>query len=130
MNRMHLGQLGFRAEAFGARLHLLAQFKPVNAFVKPGIVVDLGGLRHLPAHGQLFQHERIQPCAGGVQRGGIAARAAADHDHIINVLHDSSLLSFPPGNRQNAGQGRVCAINASIFALDSGATIEPSAAPF
>ena len=87
MNCMHLGQLGFRAEALGARLHLLAQFKPVDPLVKPGIVVDLGGLRHLAAGGQFFQHERIQSGTGGIQRGGIAARAASDDDHIVNVFH-------------------------------------------
>ena len=127
---MYLSQFGFGAEAFRARLHFFAQFKAVNALVKAGVVINLRGLRHLPTGRQLFQHERIQPGTGGVQRGGIAARAAADDDHIIDVIHIHSF--FLPGcsGLSCSGQASVSAMKASIFALDSGATIEPSGAPF
>ena len=56
-NLVHLCQLRHRAEALGALLHLFAQRKAVDAALKAGIVVDLLRQRHLPAGGELFQHQ-------------------------------------------------------------------------
>ena len=40
----------------------------------------------LPTGGQFFQHDGVQPRPRRVQGGGVAARAAAHHEHIINMI--------------------------------------------
>ena len=94
---IHLRQLRHRAEALGALLHFFAQRKAVDAAFKAGIVVDLLRQRHLPAGGELFQHQRGKPGTGGVQGGGVSGGAAADDDHIIDPLHSHALTvpAFP-----------------------------------
>ena len=84
---IHLRQLRHRAEALGALLHFFAQRKAVDAAFKAGIVVDQLCQRHLPAGGELFQHQRGKPGTGGVQGGGVSGGAAADNDHIIDFFH-------------------------------------------
>ena len=92
-----LRQLRHRAEALGALLHLLTQCKAVDAAFKAGIVVDLLRQRHLSAGGELFQHQRGKSGTGGVQGGGVSGGAAADDDHIIDLLHNRDLTvpAFP-----------------------------------
>ena len=96
-NLVHLCQLRHRAEALGALLHFFAQRKAVDAAFKAGIVVDLLRQRHLPAGGELFQHQRGKSGTGGVQGGGVSGGAAADDDHIIDLLHNRVLTApaFP-----------------------------------
>ena len=86
-NLVHLCQLRHRAEALGALLHFFAQRKAVDAAFKAGIVVDLLRQRHLPAGGELFQHQRGKSGTGGVQGGGVSGGAAADDDHIVDFFH-------------------------------------------
>ena len=81
-----LRQLRHRAEALGALLHFFAQRKAVDAVLKAGIVVDLLRQRHLPAGGELFQHQRGKSGTGGVQGCGVSGGAAAHHEHIINMI--------------------------------------------
>ena len=94
---VHLRQLRHRAEALGALLHLFAQRKAVDAAFKAGVVVDLLRQRHLPACGELFQHQRGKSGTGGVQGGGVSGGTAADDDHIIDLLHNRVLTvpAFP-----------------------------------
>ena len=94
---VHLRQLRHRAEAFRALLHFFAQRKAVDAVLKAGIVVDLLRQRHLPACGELFQHQRGKFGTGGVQGGGVSGGTAADDDHIIDLLHSHALTApaFP-----------------------------------
>ena len=96
-NLIHLRQLRHRAEALGALLHFFAQRKAVDAAFKAGIVVDLLRQGHLPACGELLQHQRGKPGTGGVQGGGVSGGAAADDDHIIDLLHSHALTApaFP-----------------------------------
>jgi len=91
---VHLRQLRHRTEALGALLHLFAQRKAVDAALEAGIVVDLLRQRHLPAGGELFQHQRGKSGTGGVQGGGVSGGAAADDDHVIDLLH-SHILTAP-----------------------------------
>ena len=50
------------------------------------VAMDLLGQGHLPAGGQFFQHDGVQPCPRRVQSGSVAARAAAHHEHIVNMV--------------------------------------------
>ena len=86
-NLVHLCQLRHRAEALGALLHFFAQRKAVDAAFKAGVVVDLFRQRHLPAGGELLQHQHRKPASGGVQGGGVSGGAAADDDHIVDFFH-------------------------------------------
>ena len=43
-------------------------------------------LEKLSAGGQFFQHDGVQPRPCRVQGGGVAARAAAHPEHIINMI--------------------------------------------
>ena len=73
-------------EALRLLLHLLRQREAIDPVLKAGIVVDLLGQGHLPTGGQFFQHDGVQPRPCRVQGGGVAARAAAHHEHIINMI--------------------------------------------
>ena len=66
-----LCQLRHRTEAFRALLHFFAQRKAVDAAFKAGVVVDLLRQRHLPAGGELLQHQCGKSGTGGVQGGGV-----------------------------------------------------------
>ena len=96
-NLVHLCQLRHRAEALGALLHFFAQRKAVDAAFKAGVVLDLLRQRHLPAGGELFQHQRGKPGTGGVQGSSVSGGAAADDDHVIKSLHGCLLTEkvFP-----------------------------------
>ena len=73
-------------EALRLLLHLLRQREAIDPVLKAGIVVDLLGQCHLPTGGQFFQHDGVQPRPCRVQGGGVAAWAAAHHEHIINMI--------------------------------------------
>ena len=92
-----LRQLRHRTEALGALLHFFAQRKAIDAALEAGIVVDLLRQRHLPAGGEFLQHQRGKSGTGGVQGGGVSGGAAADNDHVINLLHSHALTApaFP-----------------------------------
>ena len=92
-----LRQLRHRTEALGALLHFFAQRKAVDAAFKAGIVVDLLRQPHLPAGGELLQHQRGKSGTGGVQGSGVSGGAAADDDHVVNLLHSYALTApaFP-----------------------------------
>ena len=94
---VHLRQLRHRTEALGTLLHFFAQRKAVDAAFKAGIVVDQLCQRHLPACGELFQHQRGKSGTGGVQGGGVSGGAAADDDYIVDFFHGRLLTEkeFP-----------------------------------
>ena len=96
-NLVHLCQLRHRAEALGALLHFFAQRKAIDAALEAGVVVDLLRQCHLSAGGELFQHQRGKSGTGGVQGGGVSSGAAADDDHVIDLLHSHALTApaFP-----------------------------------
>ena len=87
----------FGIDTIPTLLHFFAQRKAVDAVLKAGIVVDLLRQRHLPACGELFQHQRGKFGTGGVQGGGVSGGTAADDDHIIDLLHSHALTApaFP-----------------------------------
>ena len=103
LHGLNLGILRFRAEALRLPLHLCAQLKAVNPLFKPGVIIDLMRQRHLSAGRQLFNHQRIKPCARCIQRRRIAARPAADHDHII-YLHPPVPLAFVDSSIPRSGR--------------------------
>ena len=116
MKLQNLRQLRFRAEPLGTGLHFHGQGETVDALGESGVVIDFVRHCHLPAGGQLFQNQGLQPGSRGIEGGGVSAGASADDDHIVNVLHD-----YP--------SSRVSRMKASILALDSGATMEPRTSP-
>ena len=84
-----------------------------------GVVTDRDLVtRCLAAGGKPFQNDGVQTGTGGVQSGGVSAGASADNQHIIDV-----------GHRDPPYFAMVSSIKASMAALDSGATMEPSACP-
>ena len=89
-----LGELCFGPKALGALLHLHGQLKAANALGEAGVIVNHIGGAHLAAGGQLFQHQGGKVGPGRVQGGGVAAGAAAYHDHIIDLRHGSSARFF------------------------------------
>lgn len=99
---INLCQLRLCAEARCAGLHLFPQKETVDSLVEAWVVINLGGLGHLPAWGHLFQHHCIQASAGGIQCGRIAARAAADHKYIIDMFHTNPPLGERGQRKQNA----------------------------
>jgi len=76
-----------RAEALRLLLHVLDQFGAEDAFGEAREILDLGRDRELPARFMPDHHQRIQPCAGRIDRGGIACAARA---RMITVSHDFS----------------------------------------
>ena len=57
---------------------------------KPGIVLDVGRDRHLPAGLDALDEHRLQHGARGIDRGRVAGRARAeDNDFGVLVGHDS-----------------------------------------
>ena len=85
VHALHLGVLCLCAEALRLPLHLLAQGEAVDPLLKAGVVVDLLGQGHLPAGGELLQHQGVQPGPGGVEGRSIAAGPSAHHDHLKNM---------------------------------------------
>ena len=83
----HLLGHKLRAEALRTALHFFTQAQPVDPGVKARIVFDIFTSDGLPADGLLFQHDCMKPCSGGIQRGRISRRAAADDHNIIHVCH-------------------------------------------
>ena len=79
----HIRKLAFASESFRLSLHLLGKFKAINAFVKAGIVINLGCQCHLAAGRELLEHDDIQAGSGCVQGSRITGGAPADHHHII-----------------------------------------------
>ena len=82
----HFGILRLGAKAFSLPLHLIRQFPAADAVHKSRIVVDLVGQRHLSACGELFDHQRIEPCSCCVQRCRVSAGSSSDDDHVVNVI--------------------------------------------
>ena len=105
------------AKPQGLRLHFLRQRKAVDAVLEAGIIVDFVAQGHLPAGRQLLQHHRGQPSPGGVQGGGEPGRPAAENHHVIKA-GCFCMLHFSADSSRNW----------SIMALDSGATMEATAA--
>ena len=83
----HLRHLCLRTEPLCAAQHFFTQGKTVDSVLKSRIVINLIGQRHLPAGGEPFQNQCIQPRPGTVQRSGVPAWAAADNNHIVNMFH-------------------------------------------
>ena len=92
----HLGEDGAGAEPLGLLPHLVGQSVPGDPLLKAWIIVDLMGLGHLAAGDQGLQYHAVQTGPGGVQGGGVPTGAAADDDHVVDMLHGD--CSFFPGS--------------------------------
>ena len=94
-----LGLLGqqARAEALGLVAQLLHHLRAHDPLGEAGVVLHVGRLLQQPAPGEALDHERVQVGARGVQRRGVARRAAADDDHVLDVLpsHAPDRLALP-----------------------------------
>ena len=56
------------------------------------VVLHVGRDHQLAAPVEAFDHERLEVCARRIERGGVAGRPAADHDHVANVSHVLRML--------------------------------------
>src|SRR3954447_11691361 len=75
-----------RAEALGLVAELLHELGAHDPVGETRVVLDVGGLLEQAAPEQALDHERTQIDARGVQRGRVSGRAAADDDHVLDVL--------------------------------------------
>ena len=75
------------AEALGLATEVLHHRRAQHAVRVAGVVLDVARDHQLATPVEAFDHQRLEVCARGVQRGRVAGRAAADHDHVPNVTH-------------------------------------------
>ena len=97
IHALHLGIRALGTEALCLLLHLLRQSEAVDPILEARVIIDHFGQSHLSAGGEFLQHQGVQPGPGGVEGCCVAARAAAHHDHIIDMdlTHGYRLLTLP-----------------------------------
>src|SRR4029450_12262949 len=69
-------------EALGLSPELLHHLAPHDPLGVPGIVLAVGRVLQLAPPGKPLYQERLEVGRGCVQASGVAARAAADDDHV------------------------------------------------
>ena len=79
------------AEALGLAPEVLHHLGPEDAFHVAGVVLDVARDHQLTAPLEAFDHERLEICAGSVERGRVPGRTASDDDQFANVLAHVSL---------------------------------------
>src|SRR6266511_69143 len=87
----HLARVEPRAEPLRLLLHPLHQLGAEDRLDEAGVVLDLARDGELPARLQPLHEERVQVGAGGVERGGVAGRAAPDDDEPLVLGHLTSV---------------------------------------
>ena len=81
-----VAHLDLRAEARGLLLHVLDQFRALDAFRPAGKVFDQGGDGELAAGLMAFEYQRLEVGAGGINGGRQTGAAGAQDDGVANVL--------------------------------------------
>ena len=81
------------AEALGLGAELAHHLRAHDPLGVAGVVLDVGRVLQLPAPLEALEDERLEVGAGGVEGGGVAGRAAADDDHVLDLLCISSSRS-------------------------------------
>jgi len=97
----HVAHAIFGAEARGLLAHVLDQFRPLDAFGKPGKIFHQRGHRQLSARFMAFDHERLEVGAGAVEGGGVTGAPRA-YDHNIAYIHSSKKCAKEIGVKQTA----------------------------
>ena len=82
----HVAHAIFGAEARRLLVHVLDQFRPLDAFGKAGEIFHQRGQRQLSARFMAFDHERLEVRAGAVEGGGVTGASGAQ-DHNIAYVH-------------------------------------------
>src|SRR5579884_2729985 len=72
------------AEALGLAAEVGHHLGPHHAVRVAGVVLDVARDHQLAAPREALDHERLEVCARGVQRGRVARRAAADDDQLAH----------------------------------------------
>ena len=80
-------------EALGLGAELVHHLRPHDPLGVAGVVLDVGRVLELPAPLEALEDERLEVGAGGVERGRVAGRPAADDDHVLGLrlCHQVSL---------------------------------------
>ena len=73
-------------EALGLGAELAHHLRPHDPLGEAGVVLDVGRVLQLTAPLEALEHERLEVGAGGVESGGVPGRAAADDDHVLDLL--------------------------------------------
>ena len=82
-----------RAEALGLVAHRLHELRAHDPLGEAGVVLDLGRLLEQAAPEEALDDEGLEVRAGGVQRGGVAGRPAADDDDVLDpVAHGAHFI--------------------------------------
>ena len=87
IHRSEMGQLEGRAEAGGLLLHVVDQFRPLNALRPAGKVLHQRGHRELAAGLVALQNQGVEAGAGGVDGGGESGAAGAKNYGIASIIH-------------------------------------------
>ena len=74
------------AEALGLGAELVHHLRPHDPLGVAGVVLDVGRVLELAAPLEALEDERLEVGAGGVERGRVAGRPAADDDHVFDLL--------------------------------------------
>src|SRR5690606_13031920 len=78
------------AETLGLLAHLLHEVGAHDALAEAGEVLDLGGGHQRAAELGALEHQRPQVGTRRVDGGGVACRAGADDDQVVNWrAHDT-----------------------------------------
>ena len=83
-----------RAEALGLVAQVLHHLRAHHALRVAGVVLDVGRLLEQAAPQEALDDERVEVGARGVQRGGVAGRAAPDDDHVLDVVAIAASAPF------------------------------------
>ena len=75
-----------RPEALGLGAKLGHHLRPHDPLGVARVVLDVGRVLQLAAPLEALEDERLEVGAGRVERGGVAGRAAADDDHVLDLL--------------------------------------------
>ena len=84
-----------RADIFRLKVHLLHQPGPLDHVGEPGVVLHIGGNRHLSADFEPGHQDRIERRARGVDGGGVPGGAGTDDQDfgVMGLGHGRSVLT-------------------------------------